>query len=58
MGRTRGGGGGGVVGGGGCHPHKVFVSFFREDKPLAPHVHPSPHFETSLVMVSCYDYKI
>ena len=59
-GRTR-------VGGGGCHPpppHKVFLSFFLEDKTSAPDVFssfsfiPRAHFETSLVMVSCYGYDI
>ena len=50
-------------GGRGCHgpPKKeVFLSVFLEDKTLAPDVFsscsfiPRVHFETSLVMVSCY----
>ena len=57
LGCTRGKGGGG-------HPHKVFLSFFVEDKTSAPDVFssclfiPHAHFETSLVMVSCYGYDI
>ena len=45
-------------------PHKVFLSFFLEDKTSAPEVFSSclfisrAYFETSLVMVSCYDYEI
>ena len=45
-------------------PHKVFLSFFLEDKTSAPGVFsscsfiPHPHFETSLVIVSCYGYEI
>ena len=45
-------------------PHKVFLSFFLEDKTSVPVVFSScsfisrTHFETSLVMVSCYGYKI
>ena len=40
-------------------PHKVFLSFFVEDKTLAPNVFsscsfiPRADFQTSLVMVSC-----
>ena len=57
LGCTRGKGGGG-------HPHKVFLSFFVEDKTSAPDVFSSclfilhANFETSLVMVSCYGYDI
>ena len=57
LGCTRGKGGGG-------HPHKVFLSFFVEDKTSAPDVFssclfiPHAHFEISLVMVSCYGYDI
>ena len=57
-----------VWGGGGAGtdttPHKVFLSFFLEDKTSVPVVFSScsfisrTHFETSLVMVSCYGYKI
>ena len=49
---------------GGGHPHKVFLSFFVEDKTSAPDVFSSylfilkANFETSLVMVSCYGYDI
>ena len=45
-------------------PHKVFLSFFLEDKTSAPDVFSSclfisrAYFETSLVMVSCYGYEI
>ena len=45
-------------------PHKVFRSFFLENKTIAPDVFssclfiPRAHFEASLVMVSCYGYKI
>ena len=45
-------------------PHKVFLSFFLEDKTSAPDVFsscsfiPQADFETSLLMVSCYDYEI
>ena len=45
-------------------PPKVFLSFFLEDKTSAPDVFsscsfiPCAHFETSLVMVSCYGYEI
>ena len=44
--------------------HKVFLSFFLEDKTSAPDVFsscsfiPRADFETSLVMVSCYGYEI
>ena len=54
----------GGKGGRGGHPHKVFLSFFVEDKTSAPDVFsscsfiPHAHFETSLVMVSCYGYEI
>ena len=57
--RTYGGGEGA-----GFHPTKVFLSFFLEDKTSAPDVSSSclfilwAHFETSLVMVSCYGYEI
>ena len=43
---------------------KVFLSFFLEDKTSARDVFSSclfilwAHFETSLVMVSCYGYEI
>ena len=57
---TMGGGGGG-----GCHLAKLFLSFFSiEDKTSAPEVFsscsfiPGAHFETSLVMVSCYVCEI
>ena len=51
--------------GGGC-PSKAFFffSFFIEDKTSAPDVFssclfiPRAHFETSLVIVSCYGYEI
>ena len=45
-------------------PHKVFPSFLLEDKKSVPYVFiscsfiPRAHFETSLVMVSCYGYEI
>ena len=45
-------------------PHKVFLSFFLEDKTSVPVVFSScsfisrTHFETTLVMVSCYGYRI
>ena len=45
-------------------PHKVFLSFFPEDKTSVPDAFcscsfiPPAHFETSLVMVSCYGYEI
>ena len=45
-------------------PHKVFLSFFLEDKTSAPDVFSScsfiarADFEMSLVMVSCYGYEI
>ena len=53
-------------GGGGLDatPHKVFLSFFLEDKTSAPDVFSScsfiarADFEMSLVMVSCYGYEI
>ena len=44
--------------------HKVFLSFFLEDQTLAPVVFssgsfiPRAHFETRLVMFSCYGYEI
>ena len=52
--------------GGGWMPplHKAFLSFFLEDKTSAPVVFsscsliPRAHFETSLVMFSCYGYEI
>ena len=56
-----------MVYGGGCPPsppHKVFLSFFLEDKKSVPNVFssrsfiPGTHFETSLVMLSCYGYEI
>ena len=56
--------GSGGGGGAGCHPTKFFLSFFLEDKTSAPDVFsscsfiPCAHFETSLVMVSCYGYEI
>ena len=58
--RTRTEGGGGVD----ATPHKVFLSFFLEDKTSAPDVFSScsfiarADFEMSLVMVSCYGYEI
>ena len=61
LGRTRGGGGGVVVD---ATPDKVFPSFFLEGKTSVPDVFsscsfiPRAHFETSLVMVSCYGYEI
>ena len=45
-------------------PRKVFLSFFVEDKTSALDVFsscsfiPCAHFETSLVMVSCYGYEV
>ena len=45
-------------------PHKVFRSFFLEDKASASDVFgscsfiPRADFETSLVMVSRYDYEL
>ena len=51
-------------GGGGWHPHKVFQSFFLEDKTSSLDVFsscsfiPYAHFETRLVMVSRYGYDI
>ena len=45
-------------------PHTVFLRFFLEDKTSALDVFsscsfiPPADFETSLVMVSCYDYEI
>ena len=67
----RGGGGGGGGGGGKPTPppppppHKIILSlFFLEDKTLAPDVFstcsfiPRAYFETSLVIVRCYGYKI
>ena len=45
-------------------PHKVFLSFFLEDKTSVPDVFsscsfiPRARFERSLVMVSCYGYEI
>ena len=53
-------------GGGGLDdtPHKVFLSFFLEDKTSAPDVFSGcsfiarADFEMSLVMVSCYGYEI
>ena len=61
LGRTKGVGGGGRVW---MKPPKVFLSFFLEDKTSAPDVFssclfiPCAHFETGLVMVSCYCYEI
>ena len=58
--RTYRGGGGGLD----ATPHKVFLSFFLEDKTSAPDVFsscsffPRADFEMSLVMVSCYGYEI
>ena len=48
----------------GCYLPEVFLSFFLENKTSAPELFsscsfiPRAHFETSLVMVSCYGYKI
>ena len=45
-------------------PYKVFLSFFLEDKTSVPDVFssclfiPRAHFETGLLMASCYDYEI
>ena len=45
-------------------PRKVFLSFFLEDKTSVSDVFscclfiPRAHFETGLVMVSCYGYEI
>ena len=45
-------------------PHKVFLSFYLEDKTSAPDFFSScslitrTDFEMSLVMVSCYGYEI
>ena len=45
-------------------PRKVFLSFFLEGKTSVPDVFscclfiPRAHFETGLVMVSCYGYEI
>ena len=58
LGRTRGG-----KGGEDATPHKVFLSFFLEDKTSVPDVFrscsfiPRAHFTTSFVMVSCYGYQ-
>ena len=55
---------GGGVRVGGYHPSEVFLSFFLDDKISAPDVLsswsfiPRTHFETSLVMVSYFGYKI
>ena len=44
--------------------HKVFLSFFLEDKTSVPEVFsscsfiPHTHFEASFMMVSCYGYEI
>ena len=44
--------------------HKVFQSFFLEDKTSVPEVFsscsfiPHTHFEASFMMVSCYGYEI
>ena len=44
--------------------HKVFLSFFLEDKTSVPEVFsscsfiPHTHFEVSFMMVSCYGYEI
>ena len=44
-------------------PHKVFLSFFPDDKTSAPDVFssclyiPRADFGTSLVVVSCYGYE-
>ena len=60
---VRGGGGGGGRGGW-MPPLKVFLRFFPEDKTSTPDVFGSclfilwAHFETSLVMVSCYAHEI
>ena len=48
LGRTRGGGGSG------CHPDKASVADVFSSYSFFPRA----HFELSLVMVSCYDYKI
>ena len=55
-------------GGGGMEatppPHKDFLNFFLEDKTSAPDVFisclfiPRAHFETGLVMASCYGFEI
>ena len=45
-------------------PHKVFLSFYPEDKTSAPDFFSSysfitcTDFEMSLVVVSCYGYEI
>ena len=45
-------------------PHKVFLSFFLKNKTSVPDVFsscsfiPHAHFETSLVIVSCYGYDL
>ena len=60
LGRTGGGEGMGVD----ATPHKVFLSFFPEDKTSVPEVFSScsfisrTDFETSLVMVSCFVHGI
>ena len=54
---------GGSGGGYNPLPHNVFLSFFLEDKTSVPDAFtscsfiPRSHFETSLVMVSCYGYE-
>ena len=54
----------GLGGGVDTTPVSFFFSFFLEDKTSAPDVLssflfiPYTHFETSLVMVSCYGYEI
>ena len=48
----------------GCHPPKVFVTFSLKDKISAPDVFsscsfiPGAHYETSLMMISCYGDQI
>ena len=45
-------------------PDKIFLSFFLNDKTSVPDdcsscsFIPRGHFETSLVMVSCYGYEM
>ena len=59
-----GGGGGGRERGTGCHPHKVFLEFFKDEflSPLAvfsscAHISYT-HFDTRLVSIGCYGYEI
>ena len=65
LGRSRGGGGGrwGEGGTSWMPPHRVFLSFFLEDKTLASDVFgsssfiPRAHFESNSLIVSFYGYE-